>query len=46
MAQQNSFDIVSQVDRAEVTNAIYQTMKEVEQGLIAWEVPRNEAEKS
>ena len=31
MAQQNSFDIVSQVDRAEVTNAIYQTMKEVGQ---------------
>src|ERR1700704_953311 len=31
MAQQNSFDIVSQVDRAEVTNAINQTMKEVGQ---------------
>ncbi len=31
MAQQNSFDIVSQVDRAEVTNAIHQTMKEVGQ---------------
>ena len=31
MAQQNSFDIVSQVDRAEVTNAINQTMKEVHQ---------------
>jgi cyclic-di-GMP-binding protein len=31
MAQQNSFDIVSQVDRAEVTNAINQTMKEVKQ---------------
>src|SRR5207237_4380874 len=28
MAQQNSFDIVSQVDRAEVTNALNQTMKE------------------
>ena len=31
MAQQNSFDIVSQVDRAEVTNAIHQTVKEVRQ---------------
>jgi uncharacterized protein YajQ (UPF0234 family) len=31
MAQQNSFDIVSQVDRAEITNAINQTMKEVHQ---------------
>jgi uncharacterized protein YajQ (UPF0234 family) len=31
MAQQNSFDIVSQVDRAEITNAINQTMKEVRQ---------------
>lgn len=31
MAQQNSFDIVSQVDRAEVSNAIHQTMKEVGQ---------------
>src|SRR5213594_1141668 len=31
MAQQNSFDIVSQVDRSEVTNAIHQTMKEVHQ---------------
>ncbi len=31
MAQQNSFDIVSQVDRAEVVNAINQTMKEVRQ---------------
>jgi hypothetical protein len=31
MAQQNSFDIVSQVDRAEVTNAIHQTIKEVRQ---------------
>lgn len=31
MAQQNSFDIVSQVDRNEITNAINQTMKEVRQ---------------
>ena len=31
MAEQNSFDIVSQVDRAEVTNAIHQTVKEVRQ---------------
>jgi uncharacterized protein YajQ (UPF0234 family) len=31
MAQQNSFDIASQVDRAEVTNAIHQTIKEVRQ---------------
>ena len=31
MAQQNSFDIVSNVDRAEVTNAIHQTIKEVRQ---------------
>lgn len=31
MAQQNSFDIVSEVDRAEITNAINQTMKEVKQ---------------
>ena len=31
MAQQNTFDIVSQVDRAEVTNAINQTVKEVRQ---------------
>jgi cyclic-di-GMP-binding protein len=31
MAQQNSFDIVSAVDRAEVTNAIHQTIKEVRQ---------------
>src|SRR5262245_51886018 len=31
MAQQNSFDIVSQVDRAEVMNAGNQTMKEVRQ---------------
>ena len=31
MAQQNSFDIVSQVDRSEVTNAIHQTIKEVRQ---------------
>jgi len=29
MAQQNSFDVVSQVDRAEITNAINQTLKEV-----------------
>ena len=31
MAQQNSFDIVSEVDRAEITNALNQTMKEVRQ---------------
>jgi len=31
MAQQNSFDIVSKVDRAEITNAINQTAKEVGQ---------------
>ncbi len=31
MAQQNSFDIVSQVDRSEVRNALDQTMKEVRQ---------------
>jgi cyclic-di-GMP-binding protein len=31
MAQQNSFDIVSQVDHSEVTNAIHQTVKEVRQ---------------
>ena len=31
MAQQNSFDIVSQVDRAEINNAINQTLKEVRQ---------------
>ena len=31
MAQQNSFDIVSEVDRAEIVNAINQTMKEVRQ---------------
>ncbi len=31
MAQQNSFDIVSEVDRAEMTNAINQTAKEVQQ---------------
>ncbi|MGH9874463.1 MAG: YajQ family cyclic di-GMP-binding protein [Pyrinomonadaceae bacterium] len=31
MAQQNSFDIVSEVDRAEITNAINQTVKEVRQ---------------
>lgn len=31
MAQQNSFDITSQVDRAEIANAINQTLKEVRQ---------------
>jgi cyclic-di-GMP-binding protein len=31
MAQQNSFDIVSEVDRAEVMNAVNQAMKEVRQ---------------
>jgi uncharacterized protein YajQ (UPF0234 family) len=31
MAQQNSFDIVSEVDRAEVANAINQAVKEVRQ---------------
>jgi uncharacterized protein YajQ (UPF0234 family) len=31
MAQQNSFDVVSEVDRAEIMNAINQTMKEVRQ---------------
>jgi uncharacterized protein YajQ (UPF0234 family) len=31
MAQQNSFDIVSEVDRAEIGNAINQTLKEVRQ---------------
>src|SRR6266478_3511535 len=31
MAQQNSFDITSQVDRAEIANAINQTIKEVRQ---------------
>jgi uncharacterized protein YajQ (UPF0234 family) len=31
MAQQNSFDIVSEVDHAEITNAINQTIKEVRQ---------------
>lgn len=31
MAQQNSFDIISEVDRAEMTNAINQTVKEVRQ---------------
>jgi cyclic-di-GMP-binding protein len=31
MAQQNSFDIVSEVDRAEITNALNQTIKEVRQ---------------
>ena len=31
MAQQNSFDIVSQVDSAEIANALNQTLKEVRQ---------------
>jgi len=31
MAQQNSFDVVSEVDRAEVMNAVNQCMKEVRQ---------------
>src|SRR5213082_367274 len=31
MAQQNSFDIVSKADRAEITNAINQTAKEIGQ---------------
>lgn len=31
MAQQNSFDIASEVDRAEISNAINQTLKEVRQ---------------
>ena len=31
MAQQNSFDIVSQVDPAEITNALNQTIREVRQ---------------
>ena len=31
MAQQNSFDIVSEVDSAEITNALNQTLKEVRQ---------------
>lgn len=31
MAQQNTFDIVSKVDRAEISNAINQTLKEVRQ---------------
>jgi cyclic-di-GMP-binding protein len=31
MAQQNSFDIVSQIDLAEVNNALNQTVKEVRQ---------------
>src|ERR1044072_3508686 len=31
MAQQNSFDIVSHVARADISNAINQTMKEVQQ---------------
>jgi cyclic-di-GMP-binding protein len=30
MAQQNTFDIVSQIDHAEVANAINQTLKEVQ----------------
>lgn len=31
MAQQNSFDVASKVDRSEIVNAIDQTMKEVKQ---------------
>jgi cyclic-di-GMP-binding protein len=31
MAQQNSFDIVSEVDNAEIANALNQTIKEVRQ---------------
>jgi len=31
MAQQNSFDIVSEVDNAEISNALNQTIKEVRQ---------------
>ena len=31
MAQQNTFDIVSQVDNAEISNALHQTIKEVRQ---------------
>jgi uncharacterized protein YajQ (UPF0234 family) len=31
MAQQNSFDIVSEVNRAEISNALNQTVKEVRQ---------------
>ena len=31
MAQQNSFDIVSEVDSAEIANALNQTLKEVRQ---------------
>ncbi|MBL8149700.1 MAG: YajQ family cyclic di-GMP-binding protein [Blastocatellia bacterium] len=31
MSQQNSFDIVSKIDLAEVSNAINQTMKEIQQ---------------
>lgn len=31
MAKENSFDIVSKTDYAEVTNAVHQTMKEVSQ---------------
>ena len=30
MAQQNTFDIVSQIDHAEVVNAINQALKEVQ----------------
>lgn len=30
MAQQNTFDIVSQIDHAEVVNAVHQAMKEVQ----------------
>ena len=35
MAQQNSFDIVSQVDAAEISNALNQTIKEVRQRFAA-----------
>ena len=31
MAQQNSFDIVSEIDNAEISNALIQTIKEVRQ---------------
>jgi len=31
MAKENSFDVASIIDRAEITNAINQTMKEVQQ---------------
>jgi uncharacterized protein YajQ (UPF0234 family) len=34
MAQQNSFDIVSEIERAEIVNAINQTMKEVGQRFV------------